>query len=82
MVHGMTYEEKMARLRAKAKHQTDAITQRHKREAQQRRVLSLAQVNSMIDKTEKKIERRAKLWESKGSAQPMEVAKPDSTTES
>jgi hypothetical protein len=92
----MTYEEKMALLRAKAKRedaarrqqqeretavkmqrQREEIARKKRAEAIKTRVFSLSQINEMLDKTEKRIQRRAKQWESEGIAQPVEIAKPD-----
>jgi transposase len=79
----VNYEEKMAKLRVKSEHE-EAAKALQARQRQQRqvgatrpKVLSLSQINRMLDKTEQKIQRRAKRWESKGYLQPAEVAKPD-----
>lgn len=78
----MNYEEKMAKLRVKSQQEEAAKAlqerrQRAKIETTKSKVLSLSQINRVLDKTEQKIQRRAKRWESKGYPQPVEVAKPD-----
>jgi hypothetical protein len=77
----MKYEEKMAKLRARAQREDRPrpAKKRKKRKAALKRpkVFSLSQINRMLLQEEQRAQRRAKEWESKGYPQPVEVAEPD-----
>ncbi|MGA2593069.1 MAG: hypothetical protein ABSH32_24395 [Bryobacteraceae bacterium] len=77
----MKYEEKMAKLRARAQQEESA---KARQELQERRAalkhskaFSLSQINRILLQEEQRAQRRAKQWEGKGYPQPIEVAEPD-----